>query len=116
MVAKNKNATRKMTAKEEVIADSIEAIRKRIIQIQLECEFAERFINDNPDYGTEEAKSQLIHSVELMKKEEIALIAKLNFYKEKRTELSVKKAMRGYDRFPKTMTLDNAVLVEEKEK
>lgn len=113
-MVRNKNATRKMSAKEEVIIDSIEAIRKRIIQIQLETEFAEKFIMENPSSAIGEAADRLNESIELMKKEEIALIAKLNFYKEKRTELSAKKAMKGYNRFPKTISMDNMVEIEEK--
>ncbi len=113
MGSRVKNVTRKMTAKEEVIADSIEAIRKRIIQIQLESEFANKFIAENPAIGTEEAKNQLLQSIDMMKKEEVALIAKLNFYKEKRTELSAKKAMKGYDKFPRTISMDNMVEVKE---
>ena len=113
MVAKNRNINRKMTAKEEVIADSIEAIRKRIIQIQLECEFANKFIAENPEIGSQEAKDSLLQNIDVMRKEEIALLAKLNFYKEKRTEVSAKKAMKGYDKFPKTLSIDNMVEITE---
>lgn len=114
MANRNKNH-RVLSAREEVIADSISAIRKRIIQIQLESEFATKFLAEHSDLGNEETRNSLMESIELMKKEEIAMIAKLNFYKEKRMELYAKKAMKEYDRFPQTITLDNAVLIPNEE-
>lgn len=113
MVNGNNNGTRRISAKEEVIADSIDAIRKRIIQIQLESEFAIKFIDDNPEIGSEEAKAQLLNSIDVMKKEEVALLAKLNFYKEKRTELNVKRAMKGYNKFPATVNMEELIEVKE---
>lgn len=115
MVNKNKFINR-MTAREEVIADSIEAIRKRIIQIDFEVEFANSFLAENPDYGTEEAKAQLLQGIELMNSEKIYLISKLKFFKQKRTDLTAKKAMRGYDRFPKAVSMDDMVEIKEEEK
>lgn len=112
-MANNRRNPRMISAREEVIADTIDAIRKRIIQIQLESEFATKFLEANSDIGTEEAKAKFVESIELMKKEEMAMIAKLNFYKEKRLELSTKKAMKGYDRFPRTINLENATCVSD---
>lgn len=112
-MANNKRSTKAVSAREEVIADTINAIRKRIIQLQLESEFATKFLEANGEIGTSEAKAKFIESIELMKKEEMAMIAKLHFYKEKRLELTAKKAMKGYDKFPKTMNLENATCISE---
>ena len=109
---KNKSNQRRFSAREEVINETINAVRKRIIQIQLETEFAYKFIDANPGVGTEEAKAQLIQNIDIMKKEEMALVAKLDFYKEKRNDIIAKKVMKGYDKFPETISLEDAQIVE----
>ena len=81
-----------------------------------EVEFATSFLAENPDYGTEEAKAQLLQGIELMNSEKIYLISKLKFFKQKRTDLTAKKAMRGYDRFPKAVSMDDMVEIKEEEK
>lgn len=103
-----KQFTKRMSANEEVVQETITAIRKRIITLQYEIEFAKRTFNGIEDKETEYAK-ELAKGIDALQEQVNSLIVRLNFYKEKRTELQAKKAMRALKKFPETINQSDLV-------
>lgn len=101
----------KMSATEEVIRDSIDSIRKRIIHLQFECEFSKRIMEGISDKDSELAK-QVKESINNVEMEINHLIVKLNFYKEKREDLKTKKAMKSLKKYPETINMSKLKEIE----
>lgn len=110
---KHSNRKRSVTDREKVINSMISATRKNIIATELEAEFLEISLEKIPEPQTEEdikGVEMMANQVQVLKHTINISIDKLNFLKQKRTDFHIKREIKNYKRYPKT--IQEADLIE----
>lgn len=122
-MTKNKNVAPKLTSREKIINANINRVRDELIATQLEAEFYEKFASSHADEaGKDDGGSGIAQMVlmaktntPILKGQEIFLLEKLNFLKEKRDNSIAKKLMKDYNKFPEKISIEGAKEISNEE-